>query len=369
MIQLWKLKRELQRVRQQLSGWVSSIYEPILRYNHQRWFEAQASMRPGGQKPAQRLAIYLLYQPSGVSQSTVEACQHLATAGFGVLIVSNCVVSSSDAQRLYPWVVGVLERPNFGYDFGGYRDGILWASKQGWPTENLLLVNDSIWFPATATNGTEWLDALVDAPADFCGAVELSGRRSEAQLANAKAPFFGSFFLLFKSRALLHPSFMQFWMQYKMTSNKYATIRRGERRISALMRSAGMQTHAAFHRGMFDCWVEQSNAAQLKAILADLLTMDRVLANRKLQLLYRYTDSSSWTHEAQLLIFDITDIQNLLVTAPIACLTEFGIPIIKKANTNENFQALQSIESAYSSGRVRLTKTVGIEIGQKTSGG
>jgi len=47
----------------------------------------------------------------------------------------------------------VIERPNFGYDFGGYRDGILLLEAWGIAPERLLILNDSIWMPL-APNST-----------------------------------------------------------------------------------------------------------------------------------------------------------------------------------------------------------------------
>jgi lipopolysaccharide biosynthesis protein len=362
MPQLWKIKRELDRVLQQVHGWISSIYEPILRLRHQRWFTNQMSIKLGSQKSSTRIAIYLLYQPDGICESTVDTCKYLMSSGFTVLIVSNCKVSEQDTFRLNPWIYGVMERPNFGYDFGGYRDGILWLEREGWQLESLILINDSIWFPACNDESSHWLNSLLTQPADFYGAVELAGRRSEHKPSKAKPPFFGSFFLLFGQKALCHPNFKAFWTQYKMTSNKPATIRRGERTISAVMHAAGLRTFAAYSREMFDKWILASTASELRLIIEDLLTSDSHLIDIKYELLKDFSGEQTWVLKARSLILDITDIQNMFVTAPLACLKQFRLPIVKKAKTLENLQALRHINQAHILGKIQLTTNTSAEV-------
>jgi hypothetical protein len=41
----------------------------------------------------------------------------------------------------------IVERPNFGYDFGGYRDGVWLIGKLGLRPREVLFLNDSVWFP------------------------------------------------------------------------------------------------------------------------------------------------------------------------------------------------------------------------------
>ncbi len=41
----------------------------------------------------------------------------------------------------------IVERPNFGYDFGGYHDGVWLIGKLGLRLREVLFLNDSVWFP------------------------------------------------------------------------------------------------------------------------------------------------------------------------------------------------------------------------------
>ena len=145
-MQLWKIRRELDRIKTQLQGWFGELVEPAQRKKHDAWL-AQFSPDLCLQPQTRRIAVFLLYQPAGITDSTLASCRFLSECGFSVLAVSNAPVSTLDRQRLAPLLWRFMERPNFGYDFGGYRDAIHWLWRQHIEFDQLLLVNDSIWFP------------------------------------------------------------------------------------------------------------------------------------------------------------------------------------------------------------------------------
>jgi Rhamnan synthesis protein F len=216
-----------------------------------------------------------------------------------------------------------------------------------------------------ANQANPWLVQLMENSAEFCGIMQLAGHRDEKRIRRKKPPFLGSFFLLFKKQALESDSFRSFWRDYRMTNNKRKTIRRGERAISAAMIAGGFDPYALFKREMFDEYVFRGSASVLRDLLAHLIAFDSSLQLRKDQLVRRFEDSHEWIAESRQVILDITNLQNLLVTAPIACLEIFDVPIIKKACTHQNLAALTAIQAATLIGRIHLQLTVSSEIGRK----
>lgn len=360
-MKFWKLQRELDRVRSQILGWLTEPFEPFARYRHDEWL-AKAQPIKLTHLVGRRVAVFLVYQPMGLSESTIESCRVLSQSGFSVLLVSNTPISRGDQARLSPYIWCIFERPNFGYDFGGYRDAIHWLWRERIQFEQLLLLNDSIWFPVQSSQSNAWLDDLCDHPSEFCGAMELAGHRQERRRRRQKPAFLGSFFLLFKQRALESEAFRTFWNGYRMTSNKRKTIRRGERAITAAMVRAEFPPHALLRREMFDEYVFSLSAPALRDALESVIAYDD--SNQKAQtlLLQTYTDSVNWAEEARRAILDITNLQNLFVTAPVLCLAAFDFPILKKAQTYQNLRALQSIDHAYRNGHLSLHPVIAQEI-------
>ena len=125
MISAWKLKRETKRVAAQLSAIPLLIYEPFAQKLYDRNFEKNIKLYQGIRNLGKQVAVFLIYQPRGLADSIYLTVDHLVASGFEVVIVSNCPLASADLEKLYLRTALVVERPNFGYDFGGYRDAVV----------------------------------------------------------------------------------------------------------------------------------------------------------------------------------------------------------------------------------------------------
>ncbi|MBC8049652.1 MAG: hypothetical protein H7X92_05840, partial [Chitinophagales bacterium] len=63
-----------------------------------------------------------------VAEYVYRHLDFLNANGFNVVVVSNSKkINSQSLRELRLRSIAVLERPNIGYDFGAYRDGILWT--------------------------------------------------------------------------------------------------------------------------------------------------------------------------------------------------------------------------------------------------
>lgn len=346
----WKLERELNRIRQQLKGIPEFFTEPLRRQRHDAQRGAMLQADHGEIAQGSKVALLLVYQPAGISDATVWTCQHLVHKGYAPLIISNAPLSSEDRTRLSPWIWRMAERPNFGYDFGGYRDGI-WLLKQ-WKSDPdvLVILNDSIWFPL---HGNETLiDRMEDSAADFVGALQLDPLRQIENLPPKKRPFFGSFFLMVKRGALRHEAFIRFWDRYRITSNKYKTIRRGERGFSHALMDAGLQCEAMYTRSALDRYIGSLSNLKLKELLEDLVTIDERIEAGIAQSIASFADTDDWRGSALALALEATEKQNVLATAPITSLTVFEVPYLKKSRDWNNLKALTLIRDRMRSNRI-----------------
>lgn len=90
-----------------------------------------------------KLAVFVVFRPKGVAASIYMTLEYLCKHGITVLITSNAALNHDDRQKFASLAWKVIERPNFGYDFGAYRDSILYLRDQGVEPDHLLLMNDS----------------------------------------------------------------------------------------------------------------------------------------------------------------------------------------------------------------------------------
>lgn len=250
MIAGWKVRRELARIGQRLRAIPEAVYEPLIQRRHDRAFASRTVVTEGIQTRAGKIALFLIYQPTGLSRSSLQTCQHLRSQGYAVLVVSNAPLAVPDRQALAGLVWKILERPNYGYDFGGYRDGIRLLGQLGITPEALLILNDSIWFPLGPDDSM--IGRLQASGADLAGTIlRVRPSSSRQSLAQDRAShggdqirFLESYLYYLPGSTFRHPAFATFWRDFRLTNNKYKVIRRGERDFSMVLAAAGLTVHA-----------------------------------------------------------------------------------------------------------------------------
>lgn len=281
MIPGWKLRRELKRLGQQLRAIPEAVTDPIRQRHHDRVVFPALGVREGAQPLGPKVAIHLLYQPNGVAESTIYTCGFLASKGYSVLIVSNAALTDADAARLSPHLWRLVERPNLGHDFGGYRDGIRLLWRWSVVPDTLLILNDSVWFPLDP--GTSAIEDLEAHPAALAGAI-LRERGAER--------FLESYLYRVDGRLLSEPAFRDFWEGLRLTSNKYHVIRRGERGFSRRMRAAGVEVGSIYPSADFPARLAAEDDAFLRATLRHAAYVDADLAAERDGLLAK--DGPDW---------------------------------------------------------------------------
>lgn len=276
-----------------------------------------------GQLPqAEEIAILLIFQPKGLLASTLHTLAHLRSQGISPLLVSNAPLSDEDRAKLLAYTWRIMERPNLGYDFGGYRDGILHVLEAGLRPSRIFVLNDSIWFPLS--ENSDLLDQSRTSGADVFGFVLNTSVRAKHR------HHLQSYFFSFGERLISHPDFEDFWRNLFLTNNKNLVIRRCEIPMTDTFRRRGFSI-ASRHT--------YPDAAQaLKSLDND--TLHRVVAYqarvatkiaRHLQRhLTKQTLDEAWrtrvVHDIDAGLFD----KYFLIAHPAVLIGELHVPLLKK---------------------------------------
>ncbi len=253
-----KIGRELRRIGHRALDAAAAVLEPVRARRHDRDFSERVRLHPGSVPPREKAALFVLYQPGGLAASSIATCRHLATCGYSPLAVSNAALSDDALAQLAPvtWMTAV--RPNFGYDFGAYRDGVRLLADHGAKPARLVMLNDSIWFPL---HPGETLLAEMEQSGSFCGPMfdRKEGRRHSGH--------FESYLLSLGPQALGAPAFTAFWQGYVSSDQRRIVLRRGEKGFSQALLAAGIEPTILASRALFADRLRQQDDGMLRRTL------------------------------------------------------------------------------------------------------
>ncbi len=299
-IPTWKVRREIRRIWTQISGLPrllkslpSRLSEGRRREEYERDFDRVTRLTEGAQPTRDRIAIFLIFQPKRLAPSVLETCRWLLSEGYAPFVVSNGPLNEAarDAIAAESW--RLLERPNFGYDFGGYRDGIRLLWRWNLAPERLIVMNDSVWLPMVPDLMNR-LEALVPA-ADIVGLLQDEKVKHDTEGGKESARrHIESYFYLMTPAALAHSEFRAFWQNYKMTDFKPLTIKYGELRFSQSMMASGLRLSALTRRGVFLERLGKQDDAFLLRTLRYASYGDPDIARAAAQLAARSPDEPGW---------------------------------------------------------------------------
>lgn len=225
------------------------LKQPARRAAYERDFDSLTRRDEGeipfGLKPA----IYLIYQPDGIAHSSLTTLDWLVEHGYAPVVVANSPVYQKDERDLLDRCALLVQRPNFGYDFGGYKDGIRLIVRRGITPERLIIMNDSVWMPMVP----DLMDRLEERrDVDILGLIEdekINHDRDGGQPSGLR--HIESYFYMISGKAWRSPAFKNFWTDYQMTDSKPDTIKFGEIDFSRKMQRAGLVSGALTSRALF----------------------------------------------------------------------------------------------------------------------
>lgn len=184
-----------------------------------------------------KVAIYLIFPKNGVLPTHLHSLRYMVENGYAPLVVANLPMQPQDVALLQEHAWQVLERPNFGYDFGGYRAAILQMQSLLPQLKRLVLLNDSAWFPLAGK--MNWLAEAEAMGKDFVGAMESGFVQNRGNVENYEtrkwAPdrtrknfHYGSYALSIGPGLLGSRDFLNWWKKLRISQGRHRTIRRGE---------------------------------------------------------------------------------------------------------------------------------------------
>lgn len=239
---LWKVRRELDRIRDKTVLFTSrTFHDPIRRPIYDLTAHWWQQVTKGALPLTDRVAVFVVFQPKGIAGSILMTLDHLRQNGFSVLVVSNGPLQPQDLATLSRKASLVLERPNVGYDFGAYRDGIrhLWALDHD--ISRLVLMNDSTWFPLRI--GDDSLGRMEALDADLAGHIFRTEDETRPENDHVE-----SHLLMISGAFAKSPEFREFWSGFRMSDHRSTTILVGEKGFTQMARRSGRRISTLMSR-------------------------------------------------------------------------------------------------------------------------
>lgn len=290
----WKILREALRICRQTLELPPEVARKIyFRRWHDTFGSTQIRKSTGVLTLQREIGIYLIFPVSGVLNSHLYVVDEMRRAGITPVIVSNLPLSSEDRDRLLQRSAWVMERPNIGYDFGGYRDAILTLQDSLTGLERLWILNDSTWMISQPVN---WFEAARALNADFVGATSHHGlprahledfRSVRWHFDTGREKFhYGSYAWSIGPAILKDAGFIRFWKSLDIRNDKRRTVRRGEVGLTKWVLKHGFSHAATWEVDRLDTELAALPDDEIQRILGDvILREDRRLVAPKAELL------------------------------------------------------------------------------------
>ena len=236
-----KILRELYRFFNQIIFSPVSIFQFFFNNIIYKFFFAHKKKEIRGHlSQSKKIAIYLIFPKKGLEKSHVNSLDLLISKGFSPLVISNCFLKKDDVIEIKKRCFYLIERANFGYDFGGYRDAIIFLKNKLTSLNKLILINDSVYFLDSKEKG-DWFDFVNSSSLDFIGAtshgslkkpsfkeVENLNKIVRRIDKNTRNFHYASYALGFSEKILKDKYFFDFWKNIRLTKIKNKVVRRGE---------------------------------------------------------------------------------------------------------------------------------------------
>lgn len=330
MIPGWKVKRELDRASQRLRAAVGRLYEPLIQRAYDAKRTSVVKVHPGGVALTDRVALVLTFQPKGFAESLLQTCAHLRAKGYAPMVVCNAPATDAEVRRLAPEAWAILLRPNYGYDFGGYRDGILHLRDQGVVPRQFIILNDSIWYPL---NGSDTLiERLETSGMGLAGAMLQEGDPAKKARSSRHRDFIESFFYWVSGECYQSPAFTRFWTDFPMSNLKFNAVYAGERRFSRMMEEAGQSVGCVLTRAaMLDALARQTPEFLRKTLTYAAYT-DPGFETEGAALLADFAPDDAWRQRAFAHVTAVTRKRHFHASFCFASITLLNVPFLKKTS-------------------------------------
>ena len=263
-IPYWKLKREVRRIKDQFWGTLIYPLEILRTRRYDRDKHLLTRITNGHIPLSDQVAVFLVGHPASERAGVEHTLKHLVEQNFSTVLVINDSAKCLVGEWYLKYCSVVICRPNYGYDFGGYRDGLLWLEGRKSNLCELLLINDSIWFPVHSMDDTIATIRRRPCPALGLFLLEKSNRTpSNSITTSTSRPRIGSFFIFLKEPVFGNPAFWRFWHELVMSNIKRSVIKRGEHAFSDFLVREGVQLESLLSRDSLRLFLQRIPEAKL----------------------------------------------------------------------------------------------------------
>ena len=183
-----------------------------------------------------RLAILQQYDPAGgVPHYIREHLKGLRPVARRVVLVSNSSIAPEDLAATQQVCDEIIERPNTGWDFAGWRDALTSEDTGNW--DEIILTNSSVMGPLYPLKDifAEMERRRSADPFDFWGMVLSRQKRLHLQ----------SYFFVFSKGVVQSDAWRTFWQGVADIDEKDEVIRRYETGLTMALAKAGFR-YAAY---------------------------------------------------------------------------------------------------------------------------
>lgn len=328
----WKVNREFRRLKRQIWERYSVLTDPLTGAIWTRMRPRLLKVTPGVLPLGKDLAIFLVFQPKGCPASCFATLRALVAQGFTPVVVSNLKLSPQDREALQQVSWRVIERPNLGYDFGGYRDGLWYCQNHAPEMDSLLFLNDTIWFPAVSGDTTlRWFrenpaDYVALADTLYFGAKGMKTRPSD----RVRTYHFASFCFQVRRAILESPDFRAYWQEFKLSSRKQTVILRGEVGHYQMLADGGFSTDCLIRRLEIMDQLVGMDAAELREVYRALILVNPVHARVWEQTDLRMTQGELGIEDLRAFLLMAADAVNTADFFAYYGLRHLSFPMLKK---------------------------------------
>lgn len=284
------------------------------------------------------VGIYLIFPETGVLGSHYHMIDEMNSQGISPFVVSNLPLREEERIQLLPKVFRLMERPNVGYDFGGYRDGILDLAPVLGSLERLWLLNDSVWL---VPQSRSWFEDAREMSVDFMAASSNFAmprvdpvKFKEIQwgyLTTHRNFHYASYALGFGLKIIQNSDFLDFWKFYELRNDKTRTVRRGEIGLTQWVLKCGFSHGATFGIAKLNQELDLLNASEIDQIARDLIIPEDItLEAIKAEVLLSDPDSASGRADRVALILTAVARQASAYALPAYTLNR-GFQFLKKS--------------------------------------
>ena len=287
-----------------------------------------------------RTVIFLIFPEAGITNSHLRTLKYFIKNNYSPIVISNLPLIESDRSEILKNCCSLIERKNFGYDFGGYRDAILYLSNKIKQFDNLLLINDSTWFPILQDNA--FINFINNSNLDFIGATSHYGferlklpskRENLPKTINFNSDnrnfHYASYALSFSKKILNDSNFYKFWKTLRLSGTKNVVVRRGEIGLTQFIIRNKNYSHGSFiDSEKLDATLKEFSRERLLKICHEVIVENKSLKIFKEKF---FTDlENSFKNEIISFLIIIVSRQIIVFSLLKFLIEELRFPFIKK---------------------------------------